>query len=174
MLREPRVAGERRKQRAQPRVVGQQIVDQRRRFGYRGPHKRKKYLFLGFEMPHQILIEERGELGRALLQARGTHRLQTAERLLPAAEREREAVMVIVRERDQARMARHASMFTSNSPRATSVQRCKEIDDEASNPPRRRSHSARSRRAACLVCRTTQQTTSFPGRGRRPTQTRPG
>src|ERR1043165_5157785 len=137
MLREPRVAGERRKQRAQPRVVSQQILDQRRRFGYRGAHEGKKYLFLGFEMPRQILIEEPGELGRALLQARGAHRLQAAERLLPAAEREREAVMVIVRERDQARMARHASMFTSNSPHATSDQRCKKIDDEDSNPDRK-------------------------------------
>src|ERR1043165_8640111 len=71
MLREPRVAGERRKQRAQPRVVGQQIVDQRRRFGYRGAHEGKKYLFLGFEIPRLVLIEEAGERGGALLQGRG-------------------------------------------------------------------------------------------------------
>ena len=85
---------------AKPPVLRQQLPDQRFGLGNGRAHERKKLILFGPKVRRKTSAEKFLELPRALLQSLSPQGFQSPQRLLAAAQRERETVMMVVRQRN--------------------------------------------------------------------------
>ncbi|MDZ4342169.1 MAG: hypothetical protein U1E51_06985, partial [Candidatus Binatia bacterium] len=79
-------------------VIPDELLDDRFAFRHQGAHSREQDLLLGAKVSDQIVGEKFAKLNSALFQSLRTHRLQLTERLLTAAQRQSQTMMMIVRQ----------------------------------------------------------------------------